>query len=220
MIEWALLGILSIVGILAVIMALYPLRVSIKVRLTCAVILIVFISLGYWQWGSWSEFKVFTQKQAKVKHANQMLTSMGGPVALVEAMKERLKKEPESIEGWYLLGRLYMTQFSFEKAHDAFMHAHELSPAEVKITIGFAESVWALNKESFDDKTRMLLKEILIENPNQTDALAMLAMDAYKQHDYHQAIIYWEHLLSFLPQQSDEARAIRKALVKARRHIK
>ncbi len=47
----------------------------------------------------------------------------------------------------------------------------------------------------------------------------MLAMDAYMRHSYQQAINYWQHLLTIIPPQSDDAMAIRKAIAKAQQKL-
>ena len=60
---------------------------------------------------------------------------------------------------------------------------------------------------------------MLQRNPNQPDAIAMLATDAFEQDDFQQAIDYWQHLLDLIPPQSDEAKAIRRAINKARAHV-
>ena len=216
MIEWGLLSLLLGLGITATAVALHPLGLTIKKQLFYMVFILGLVFIGYWQWGGFESLKLHHLKQSKIDTANKRLTEMGGPQALVKAMLEKLKANPESSEGWFLLGRLYMTQLSYANAREAFAHAHKLSPEDVNITINYAESTWAMNKESLDDESRLLLESLLQQNPDQTDALAMLGMDAYKHHNYKAAIGYWEHLLKFLPQQSDEASAIRKALVKAR----
>ena len=56
---------------------------------------------------------------------------------------------------------------------------------------------------------------MLLKNPKQPDALAMLAMDAYQEKHYQIAINYWQQLLIITPPNSDAAKALRKAIAKA-----
>lgn len=217
MIEWDLLGLILGLSFGAIVIVLYPLSLSKMQKIGIGILIFFLLGVSYWEWGSWPELNTYHQKQARVKHANELLKSMGGRSALIETIRLRLKQDPKSKEGWYLLGRLYMTEFSYEKAKEAFESAHLLAPDDVMVTLHYAHSVWALNHEHFDEKTRQLLKDILQKDPNQADALAMLATDAYKNHQYKAAIHYWEHLLTLLPQQSDEAMAIRQALAKAQK---
>lgn len=219
MIEWALVGVLGAMGLVAAVVALSPLRLSIRQRLGYVLLVLTLMACAYLQWGGWQGLRTYDQHQAKLAHANTLIKSMGGRQALIEEMQARLKKNPESSQGWYLLGRLYMTQGSFKQAREAFAQAHALSPDDVTVTVNYAESVWSSNGQAFDEPTRGMLEAVLTQNPNQTDTLAMLVMDAYQQHQYQKAIDYGSRLLLFLPQQSDEAGAIRKVLVKARRHL-
>lgn len=53
---------------------------------------------------------------------------MKSPEQVIEKLKQRLQQEPKSSEGWYLLGRLYLSQGQNQKAQAAFAKALELAP--------------------------------------------------------------------------------------------
>lgn len=189
-------------------LALYPLRKFPVIVSVLAPVLIIFVGVAYWHWGAWSS----TIKQQRVQ---AMLKSMPNPPALIAKLKATLEKQPDSARGWYLLGRLYVSQNQWQEANEAFAMAHRLQPDDEQMTVNYIQNLWQLNHQAFDDKSRTLLNDVLERNANQPDALAMLAMDAYIHHQYQRAIDYWQHLLKLAPPQSEEAVAIRKAIAKA-----
>ena len=213
--EWWLLSGFVLLLMLALIAALYPVRMFRKSVMLLAPFLIIMVSLAYWQWGAWREWTHSLQEGLKQQRVQSMLKSIREPADLIIKLKATLHNDPTSSRGWYLLGRIYASQNQWQEANDAFALAHKLKPEDELITVNYAQSAWQLNNQQFDDNTRALLTKVLEQNPNQPDALAMFAMDAFGRHDYQKAIDYWQDLLKLAPPQSEEAEAIRKAIAKA-----
>lgn len=217
--EWWLLVSFILLGLFALVLVLYPLRKSALTSLIVVLSFIILVSLSYWRWGAWPDWRQHLQEQAKQLQAQALLSSMKNPNDLVDTMKARLKENPDSAKGWYLLGRLYASQNQWLKAHDAFVKAHHLDPQDEAATVNYGQSLWQLNHQHFDKDIRKLFTDLLSNNPTQPDALAMLAMDAYTNHHYQEAINYWQQLLKLAPEQSEEAQMIRKAIAKAQQAL-
>lgn len=213
--EWSLLICFLILLMLALAVVCYPLRQSRIAIMLSALVLIILAGLAYWHWGSLPEWRQYLQNDVKQQRIQAMMKSMRDPAELIARLKATVQKQPNSARGWYLLGRLYASQNQWQEANDAFATAHELQPEDEQITVNYAQNLWQLNHQQFNDKTRALLNDVLKHNANQPDALAMLAMDAYTRHNYQQAIDYWQDLLKMASPQSEEAGAIRKAIAKA-----
>jgi cytochrome c-type biogenesis protein CcmH/NrfG len=135
-------------------------------------------------------------------------------------LRAKLDDSPKSAKGWYLLGRIYSGQNEQQHAVDAFAKAYQFDPQNEQYMVNYAHSLWQLNNRQFTVQITELFSNLLKNNANQPDALAMLAMDAYTSHAYEDAIDYWQRLLKLAPQQSEEAQAIRKAIAKAEEQIK
>ena len=213
--EWGLLAGFIVLLMLALSVALYPLRKHRASVLLLTPIVIVLVGIAYLYWGAWPERVHFIQDRAKQERIQAMLKSMNEPTDLIKKLKAILQTQPNSARGWYLLGRMYASQHQWMDANQAFAHAYRLQPNDEQIAVNYAQNLWQLNHQQYDDNSRGILKSIVVRNPNQPDALAMLAMDAYTSRDYRQAIDYWQVLLKLAPSQSEEARAIRKAIAKA-----
>ena len=205
--------------VIACSIALYPLRPFQMSYVLWVLVLVILVGIGYWSWGAWPSWTQNSQNQAKKQHAQALLNTVRNPEELIDKLKATLNKQPNSARGWYLLGRLYASQNRWESARDAFASAHQCQPDDEQISVNYAHSLWQLHHQAFDKQSRGLLKQVLKKNPDQPDALGMLAMDAYARHDYQQAIDYWQRVLTVAPPQSEDADAIRKAIADAQKKM-
>ena len=214
--EWGLLGVLALLGLFAISMAMYPLRQSKRLVLMLAPVLVLGVMLAYAVWGNWPLWRAFHAAEAKQKQAEALVRSLGSTNALIERFQSHLKQAPNDAKGWFLLGRVYVADGDWTHANEAFAKAHTLDPNHDEFTLHYVQSVWELNQHVFDNTSRGLLLHILKKNPEQPDALAMLAFDAYARHEDAKAVMYWERLLALAPEGSDEANKLRQAIAKAR----
>jgi len=213
--EWVLLGAFILLFALAMVVLLSPFREHRKNVLLLALLFGCVVAAAYWRFGSWLDWEHYLQQSTQQQQVDVMLKSVNGIDGLVRKLRAKLDSDPNSTRGWYLLGRLYASQNQWVNARDSFETAHRLKPNSEKIAINYAQSLWQLNHQQFNDNIRALFHAVLQKNQHQPDALAMLAMDAFINHSYQQAIEYWQRLLALTPSQSEEAKAIRKAIAKA-----
>lgn len=218
--EWWLLSLLiGITGVASILMV-YPLR---RHLIACLLLIPVIFGMaftGYYFWGDFGKWQAYIQQQEKQEQAEAMLKEMKSPQELIDKLRAKLDDSPKSAKGWYLLGRLYAGQNEKQKAVDAFAKAYQFNPNEEQYAVNYAHSLWQLNNRQFTEQVTEIFRRLLKNNPNQPDALAMLAMDAYASQAYEDAISYWQRLLKLAPPQSDEAQAIRKAIAKAEGQLK
>ncbi len=211
--ELSLISILMILFLIATGFAFYPLYKQ-KWVYGFTVIMAGCTGLAYWCWGGYSVWHVQLQKEAKLARVQKILKTMNGPQEVIQKLEARLKADPNSGRGWYLLGRLHASQNHWKKAHQAFAKAHDLKPDNIQITLNLVQSRLVLNKHLGKEDHHLLYK-ILAKQKNQPDALMLLANEAYERKQYQQAIDYWQRLLSVVPEGSEEAQQIHKAIVKA-----
>jgi cytochrome c-type biogenesis protein CcmH len=217
--EWWLFGSFLVLGLLALLWMLYPLR---KTSLLCMILSPILVSatfFAYWHWGALADWQNYLHRQARQQQVQAVLQTIKGPAELIERLQARLQENPKSARGWFLLGRLYASQNEWLLARDAFYQAHQLSPEDEMTTVNYAQSLWQLHQQQLDEQTRGLFKTLLQKNPQQPDALAMLAMDAFTNHNYQIAIDYWQELLKLAAPGSEEAQLIRKAIARAEQNL-
>lgn len=169
---------------------------------------------GYLQWGNWFAWNAYRLERIQEEKAKQLLASIKSPQALIILLQNKLKKDPSQAKGWYFLGRLYRHEGLIIKAKGAFAKAYQLNPRNEDIAVNYAQILLQSNPNQYNETVKGILTTILKVNPQQGDALAMLAINAYNEKDYKAAALYWKRLLALVPEDSAEARAIRKALIK------
>lgn len=194
----------------------FPLQ-FLKSKIIISIILVGVTILGYIEWGGAFAYHHFVQQQKQEKRSKALLQSLKNPDEIIERLKQHLSNSPESAKGWYLLGRVYVSRSKWELAEKAFSKAYSLHPDEEAYAINYIESIWQLNSQKFNQKILLMLKEVLKKNPKQLDALSMLAIAAFQDENYSLAVSYWQRMLAILPENSDEAKSIRKAIAKAYR---
>lgn len=213
MLQLKLMLLLMVCGFVAVAVAWYPLR---RQRWVIGVVWTVFwmvvLGVTYTHFGAYSLRETYLHELVLQKEARAL--SKKGLPALVQRMQWQLKKHPDSERGWYLLGRLYASQQQWRLASQAFQHAVRLNPDNTDAILNEVQSLQILNHQQLNATLRHRLLDVLRHHPNQVDALVMLAIDAERMRHDEQAIVYWERLLTLVPEQSPEAPMIRKALAR------
>jgi cytochrome c-type biogenesis protein CcmH/NrfG len=217
---WWLLALLAGMTLLASILIIYPLKRRLRASFLLIPIIFIIAFSGYFHWGSFAKWQDYLDHQQKQQQAEKLLKSVKSPQELITKLRAKLDDTPKSAKGWYLLGRLYSGQEERQNAADAFAKAYQFEPDNEQYAVNYAHSLWQLNNRQFTSQVTDIFNNLLKNNPNQPDALAMLAMDAYTRHAYEEAIGYWQRLLKLAPPQSEEAKAIRKAIVKAEERLK
>lgn len=141
------------------------------------------------------------------------------PDELVQRMQTVLAQHPDSTRGWMLLGRLYLAQQQWSPARSAFDHAMQLQPHNTEAILSFAEASFMQGQGKLEDHARTLCQTVLAKEPTQPLALSLLAMSAYHQQHYAEAIHYWEQLAAELPPQGDDNKTIMKLIADAHRRV-
>lgn len=176
--------------------------------------------LAYLKMGNWTALQNYTDEQSRLATAKALLSKIHSPQQLIDKLKVQLERNPNSARGWFLLGRIYASLQDWSQAEASFKKAYQLDHQDEAILINYAESLWQNNQQKWNENIRGLYQKALRQNPEQPDALTMLAMDAYLNHQYLDAIRYWKQLLKLLPEHSEDARIIQKAISKAEKLVK
>lgn len=215
--EWWFVALLTAISFIVSLVLVYPLRRYKLFSIILIPALMLCTLAVYYFSGDFKKWQGYRQKKASVARAQSLLKTIKSPQELISRLKAKLDDSPKSAQGWYLLGRLYMAQNEYGHAVFAFQKAHFLKLDNEQYTVNYAYALWQENHQQFNSKVIQLFTQLLKSNPNQPDALAMLAMNAYTTHHKKQAIAYWERLLKLTPEHSEASAEIRKAIAKASR---
>jgi cytochrome c-type biogenesis protein CcmH len=127
---------------------------------------------------------------------------------VMQALEERLQKDPDDINGWKMLGRSYMTMREPGKAVAAYEKAMELENGAVAQTqVDLALAILARDDASvIDGRSAALIEGALAIEPNNQPALFYSGTAAASRGDTELAASRWEVLLGLNP--PDEIRGI------------
>ena len=133
---------------------------------------------------------------------------------MVAKLAAQLQSAPGDLEGWLRLGRAYGVLGEHDKAADAYEHALRLKPDDPQILLAEAEALLPDDKPETPVPERVvsLLKRVDALDPEQPAALWYLGMAAAQQRHFADASRYWQRLLSLLPPQGEEHKAVAAAL--------
>jgi cytochrome c-type biogenesis protein CcmH/NrfG len=181
-----------------------------------SLLLILIPGLLYNYLGSWQSWIVYESKLAQSKKIKELIANTSKE-ELIQRLRQKLDDSPQSAHGWYLLGRVYMSQGNWLEAKTSFEKSRQLNPEDLKNSINYVISLWQINGQKGDPVIRDLLASILKTKPQQPDALALSAMDAFNTNDFPKAIGYWKQLLKQVPNDSEAAGFLLKAIQRAER---
>ena len=133
---------------------------------------------------------------------------------MVEQLANRLTKEKEDLEGWVRLFRSYKVLKENEKALNALRTAIEINPTVILKQTLLKELLPPQTKPKFTQETNDLISEILVEEPNNVEALFFKGLKAYNDGEDSTAKLYWQKLISILPTNSQISSELYKKIEK------
>lgn len=217
-IPWTMLCVLCVISLIfaGLLYALIkPNKRSVRILLPCGTLCLVWLT--YAKFGGMQALYDQRLVDYKQQQAKVMLQQFGSKELLIQRLKDKLVQHPNAARGWYLLGRLHMSSGHLKEAETAFAKALTQKPHSLRYKLHWLQVRFELQGKRVSQEEQDKLLAIIKRQPKQPDALAMLAMNAYRQKHFQEAIAYWQTLLETLPPDSEASMAIRQAIAKAQR---
>lgn len=135
----------------------------------------------------------------------------------VSGLAERLKQDPDDLEGWMLLGRAYKSLERFGPAREAMANAYRIAPENPEVMIDFAEAqVLASDSRRFEGEPLALLQRALALEPHHPRGLWLSGIAAYQDGNFLEATSIWEHLLAEMPPEAEARAALTERIAETR----
>ena len=131
------------------------------------------------------------------------------------AITRRLQDEPNSMEGWVMLGRVQRARGHFEEAAEAYGKALSLSRDD-NLSIERAEVLAQKNGGSFAGEPWAIIQRVLTADPHHLNALFLAGSASYAEMNYQAALRYWERAREVVPAESPDAPELDRAISEAR----
>lgn len=168
--------------------------------------------LLYWKLGSPDAFSpLATAPESAHQLSPEQVDTM------VQQLAERLKSEPDNIDGWVVLAKTYYTMRKFPEAAAAYEKLTQLVPNEPSLLTDYADALAMSRGRDLSGKPLELVEQALKVDPTHWKALAMAGTAAFDRKDYKGAVDYWERLRDSQPPDSPIVKSISASIDEARR---
>lgn len=135
--------------------------------------------------------------------------------AMTETLAERLKQNPNDLEGWAMLARSYGVLQRYPEAAKAYAEAVRLQPNNAQLLADYADTLGMAQGRSLLGEPEKVIEQALRADPNNIKALALSGTVAFARKEYARAAAQWQKILPLLPPESDFARAIGASVAEA-----
>lgn len=109
-------------------------------------------------------------------------------VDMLLLLRTRLHDDPEDVEGWYLLGRSYLSLQRSQEALQAFDQARRLAPNEPDYLVAYAQTLRMAEQDAALAEVDRLLRQALQLDPTHEGARLLSAYRDMEKGRYDQAI--------------------------------
>jgi cytochrome c-type biogenesis protein CcmH len=131
------------------------------------------------------------------------------------ALTRRLQDEPNSMEGWVMLGRVQRARGHFEEAAEAYGKALGLSRDD-NLSIERAEVLAQKNGGIFAGEPWAIIQRVLTADPHHLNALFLAGSASYAEMNFTTALRYWERAREVVSVDSPDAPELDRAISEAR----
>lgn len=134
---------------------------------------------------------------------------------MATAITKRLQDEPNSVEGWLMLGRVQRALQHFDEADTALKHALDLSQ-DPNISIERAEVLAQKAQGSFAGEPWAIIQRVLDADPNHLNALLLAGSASFSELNYRSALRFWERARESVSPDASDAMELDRAIAQAR----
>ncbi|GAB4391755.1 MAG: hypothetical protein Tsb005_02910 [Gammaproteobacteria bacterium] len=179
----------------------------------------VLVLIGYIYWGNSQKLPQWFAYRAQQQVVAQFSEQLKNPQQIIERMQAILKAHPQSVQGWYLLARLYVSQQNYQQAVLAFARANTLEPNNIDILEQYAQALFLAEKQTINTRLQQVLAQIVQLQPNNILVTNLQALAAFHQQNYLQAIQLWQTLLTQVPPGSNDAAGLTSIIHQAQQQL-
>jgi len=175
-----------------------------------AITLPLFAALVYWQLGSYPQVRAWQSLDATEVGEQRNMVDM------LLMLRTRLHDDPEDLEGWYLLGRSYLSMERPREALQAFDHARKLNPNEPDYLVAYAQTLRMAEQDAALPEVDRLLRQALQLDPNHEGARLLTAYRDMETGRFDEAIAAFKALKANRSSDSESSAMLDKVIADAR----
>ena len=132
---------------------------------------------------------------------------------MVDKLEQRLRDEPQQVEGWIMLARVQRARERFEEAAQAYARALALTASD-DVAIERAE-VLARGRGSFEGEPWQIIQGVLKSDPDHEGARLLAGSAAYSEGRYALALTHWTRVRSRMAADAPDRAELDEAIAQA-----
>ena len=164
-----------------------------------SVIIFIVITYGlYFKFGNIDKIEKWQEVSARLPELSKQLMDPEGVslsdsemTNLTLALRTKLHNEPKDAMGWFLLGRIGMSNRDIDTSIGAMKKAYALDPTSVEIKLGYAQALMLSGDDAKAEQAKKMLKQVLRSDSTNLRALSLLAFSSFERQDYKGAVSAW-----------------------------
>lgn len=196
-----------------------------KMTLVPGVLLLVVVSLGlYLNTGGLAQVMQWQQVMKEMPELRQRADNgqLSSPEDIARfglGLRTNLLSDPTNVRDWTMLGLAGLKLGDGGMALQSYEKAYALAPNDAYIQIIYAKLLTRSNDPNDIKDAAKILKKMIAADPNNVDALSALAMNAFGQGDFNQAIAAWEKVIALSPADAKGLDVIKSSLAYAKSQV-
>lgn len=164
--------------------------------LTAVIVVAVYSQTGHYrQLNDWE-----LAQQNLASYGQRALLGEGEPMGEQEmqlfslALRTKLANEGDDAVAWMLLGRVWMTLGMLDEAVESFERSLKMMPERTPLLISYSQALIMLGGDYNLAKAGQSVARVLMREPENIDAISLMALIAYERGDNEQARAAWQIL--------------------------
>lgn len=139
---------------------------------------------------------------------------------MVQRLAQRLREQPDDLQGWAMLGRSYLVLGQPQAAQEALRQWVSRAPQDPSALADLADAIAMGQDRSLTGEPARLLQQALQLDPRHIKALALAGTEAFARQDYLRAIAHWEKITHIEPADSPIHQQAQESLAEARQRAR
>lgn len=135
---------------------------------------------------------------------------------MVAKLAERLKANPDDMQGWLMLARSYKAMGRFAEAAQAYGKAEKVVMQDAGLMADYAEVLIMSGENRTQGKPKKLIDQALKLDPENPQALLLAGVAAMQAGKRAEAAAYWERLLPMVEPGSEMEAMLKSGIEKLR----
>lgn len=138
---------------------------------------------------------------------------------MVTRLAARLEQEPNNPQGWFMLGRSYMSLGRYPEAVQALERVRSLVGDEPSVLVTYADALAMSAGGRLAGKPQALILQALEQDPDHTTGLWLAGMSYAEQGEPGKAIGYWRRVEAKLQEQPEALAELRGLIAQAQEQL-